>query len=193
MLHIIGLNHSAQSRTPGGVLSEDQETLCDCLCRVITEVRPTLLAEEDSAESLVTRSKVSIVQEVAERFGIEHRFCDPNMEQRREMGYVDDEFLKVDVFMREGLSDDERRLKGLAIAIAHYFPIRERFWLEQLSKRLGGDVVFVCGDFHVESFRKMLERRDLLSRIVERGIGVTAEQIRLYSDAIQYLRDHRRE
>jgi hypothetical protein len=191
MLHLLGLNHSAQARLPGIDFTESQRAFAGCLRRTIEEVRPILIAEEDSADALAVRGKVSIGKEIAGEYGIEHMFCDPTEEQRRALGYRDGQSLELEIFMRdgEGLSNEDIFCKARAIEIGRYFPMRERFWLQRLNGFLDSDVVFVCGDLHIESFGNMLESKGVPYRVVQRGIGLKPEDAR-FEKAVQYLKEH---
>src|SRR5258708_6266900 len=191
MLHIIGLNHRAQARTPGSELTDEQRLLSDCLLRTIEQVSPAFVAEEDSEEALTKRGKVSIAQEIADKKRIEHRFCDPTDSQRKTIGYRDGQSLEVEMFMqdREGMSNDEIFCKTRAIEIGRYFPIRERFWLQRLDGCKNIDAVFICGDLHIDSFVKLLDMEGVEYKVVERRIGVTEEDARFYR-ALEYLVEH---
>jgi hypothetical protein len=163
MLHIIGLNHRAQARKPGAEFTEEQQTLAECLRHTIEGVRPAVIAEEDSEEALAKRGKASIVKEIADEKKIEHRFCNPTEKQRKAIGYRDGQSLELELFMNdaEGLTNDEIFCRARAIEIGRYFPIRERFWLEQLDGCRDAHVVFVCGDLHVESFGRLLDSNSI--------------------------------
>jgi hypothetical protein len=88
MLHIIGLNHCAQARTPGSELAEEQQVPSDCLIRTMEQVRPAFISEEDSEEARTKRGKVSVAKGIADEKGIDHRFCDPTDAQRQAIGYL---------------------------------------------------------------------------------------------------------
>lgn len=77
MLYIIGLAHRAQSYLEGREKDERQLAFEEILRRVVEEVQPTLIAEEDSEESLGERRASSIAKAIADERRIEHRFCDP--------------------------------------------------------------------------------------------------------------------
>ena len=117
MLHVIGLAHRAQARTPGDPLTEAQQAFAGCLRRTIEQVRPAFVSEEDSEEALAERHGASIAKEIAGEKGIEHRFCDPTREQRSAIGYKDGQTLELEMFMHDdtGLSNEEIRNKARAI------------------------------------------------------------------------------
>ncbi len=100
--------------------------------------------------------------------------------------------LEVDIFMHDwdGQSQEQISAKAGAIELAHYFPVREQFWLNQLDGFLDKDVLFICGDFHVESFRKLLDAAGVPNVEVMRGLGVTDEDRYQAQIAINYLEAH---
>jgi len=87
------------------------------------------------------------------------------------------------------LSNDELTCKARAIEIAHYFPLREQFWLNKLQGCRETEVVFTCGDIHIESFSGLLKTEHVSYRIVQRGIGVN-EKDEPYYRAVAYLEQH---
>lgn len=192
MVHLIGLNHRAQSRRLESVRTDAQDALEQVLRGTIQTSQPVLIAEEHSQEALDERQEVSIAKEIALREGIEHRFCDPTQNERRAIGYINGQSLERDIFMGDaaGISNDEIRLKARAIEMSVYFPIREQFWLERLAGFLGRSVVFVCGNAHIESFGTLLERNRVSHMVVRRGIGGTEEEHRQLERERHYLREH---
>ena len=72
MLHVIGLAHRAQSRTPGNVETEAQQTFRRCLDQTIRDVHPAFIAEEDSEEAFAERHETSIGREISQAKGLEH-------------------------------------------------------------------------------------------------------------------------
>jgi hypothetical protein len=191
MLYLIGLAHRAQSRKSDLKQTEAQQAFEHTLRRIIKDVRPTCIAEEDSEEALCERHENSIARAVAYEYGIEHRFCDPTREQRHAIGYRDGQSLEIEIFMKDrvGLSNEEIRLRGRAIEIGRFFPIRERFWLDQLAECRDRDTVFICGDGHIESFGRLLESNGTQCTVVERGIGLTEED-EWFDKAVRYLSEH---
>lgn len=192
MFYLIGVAHRAQAKTRGCELTEAQGAFAACLRHAVEEIRPDLIAEENSEEALATNRQTSIAKEVADEAEIEHRLCDPNQEQRQAIGYVDGATMEMAMFMsNEGsLSDDEIRNKARAIEIARYFPLRERFWLDRLEDYCNRDVLFICGDAHVQTFARLLEREGTPCRVLERGIGVNDEDRLWFDQALQYLAGH---
>jgi hypothetical protein len=192
MLHIIGVAHRAQARKRNSDATEAQGLFSHVLLDTIEKVNPAFVAEEQSEEALAELDEISITKEIAEEHDIEHRFCDPNKAERRELGYQDGQSLQLAMFMNgeeDHLSREELRLKAYAIEIGRYFPIREQFWFERLNGCREEDMIFVCGDGHIESFGRLLEGNRVQCRLVQRGIGLTAEDEWFYK-AVRYLKAH---
>jgi hypothetical protein len=124
MLHIIGLDHRVQVRSPGADLNKGQQLFAQCLRATIQKVRPVLIAEEHSEEALKDPPppRVSIAKEIAG--DIEHRFCDANQAHRRTIGYKRGTNIEVDMSMqsRWDFPDEERGRVARAIEIGRYFP-----------------------------------------------------------------------
>jgi hypothetical protein len=191
MFHIIGVAHRAQVVILGTELTEDQRRLSNRLSHLVQEVTPVLIAEEQSLEGL--GGNRSIPMQIAEKAGVEHRFCDPDSKQRAAMGYRTRQEMELAMFTgSEGweLSNAEISAKAGAIEIARYFPMRERFWLEQLADRSDAEIAFVCGDAHVEGFMRLLKENGISSRIVDRAIGVNDEDRYTIGNALNYLEKH---
>ena len=125
---------------------------------------------------------------MADEKGIEHRFCDPTQEERVAIGYMDCRAIWQQR-MGEMLPGNELYMKAQAIEIACYFPIREQFWLEKLDGCRNESVIFVCGDGHIETFCKLLERESIEHEVVKRGIGRDGRDDEFYR-AVQYLKEH---
>lgn len=191
MLYIIGIAHRAQARKPDGKLTDEQQAFASCLRHAIEKTHPAFIGEEDNEEFLLKRAEISISKEIAEENdNIEHRFCDPNTEERLLIGYKNFMSVSLELWMVEPeLSNDELTCKARAIEISRYFPIRERFWLERLKGFGDVNSVSVCGDIHIESFGALLESEGIPHAVVQRGIGVN-EKDEPYYQASEYLKVH---
>jgi len=191
VFHLIGVAHRIQSHESGQQLNEDQTRLSQCLTHLVDEVKLVVIGEEQSQEALGKR--VSIPQEIAQKAGIEPIFCDPDSKQRQAMGYRDRQDIGTDLFLGDDgwdLSAVELDAKAGAIEIVRYFPLRERFWLERLAGLKNSEVAFVCGNFHIEGFTALLTKNGISSRVVDRGIGINAEDKYAMEIALDYLEKH---
>src|ERR1700680_2858969 len=108
MLHIIGVAHRAQSRSPGAEETPSQRSFTHCLNQTLQTVHPAFVAEEDSQEALDERRQISIAKDICDTTAIAHRLCDPNRAVRRALRYRDGQELELEFFMQdnEDLSND---------------------------------------------------------------------------------------
>jgi hypothetical protein len=192
MFFIIGLAHREQCSGDGNPHTPAQMKYVAALETLIRRVRTSCIAEEDSEEALASRKCASLAKPVAKAFGIEHRLRDPTMEERREIGYRDSSYLQANLFMHDdrNMTQQEIRAKARALEIAKYWRVREDFWLRKLNDLNSDDVIFVCGDGHVETFTALLGEKGIPFEIVEMGIGVNEDDDAEMAAGRQYLREH---
>jgi hypothetical protein len=192
MLHIIGVSHQVQSRKSDDEESEAHHAFSRLLKQIIQEVHPTFVAEEESEENLLEHQKVSIVKEIADSERVEHRFCDPNRAQRKAIGYLrSDEILsRLRDLLGKNLRFEECSLRASAIEVGQHFRKRERFWLQGLNGCHEQDVLFVCGDGHIESFTELLKNEGIPYKVLERGVGMTEADHEKVRGILQYLEAH---
>lgn len=191
MIFIIGLAHREQCSSDENPKTHAQTQYVATLESLVRRVSPLCIAEEDSEEALASRNSVSLAKPIAAKFGIEHRFCDPTMEERKGIGYRDGSYLQANIFMHDdrNMTQQEIQAKARALEIAKYWRVREEFWLGKL-KNLKGNVVFVCGDGHIETFTALLAQRSIHFEVVARGIGVNKQDEAEMAAGWQYLREH---
>jgi hypothetical protein len=95
MIHLIGVDHRIQ--VGGGLDAVTLNKFLDHLNDVIRKESVSVVAEEYSEEAITKyrqeRSKV-VALSVAEEHGLRHIFCDPNSDERREIGHPTDEEIK---------------------------------------------------------------------------------------------------
>ena len=198
MFYLIGVAHRVQSKQKHAADSDGQKEFRDCISRAIEQFTPVLVAEEFSDYALRKLSEERGIQEesvtkvIAESLKVEHRFCDPDAEDRARMGYIEGTWLALDIAMNncEGFSNDEINSRGFAIEAAKYWPLREQFWLGKLGDVLDKNVVFACGDVHIESFRMLLKQNNVDSIVLARHIGVTQGEDESWNRVMAYLEAH---
>jgi hypothetical protein len=190
MFYIIGVSHDVQHKKLGAPDLPDHKTYRACLSNAIALFRPVLVAEEFNAEGHADNEFVT--KTTANSFDVEHRFCDPDEEARIEIGCLreSDWIRHLFMYSEPRLSDEECRKQGHAKWIGKSWPPREQFWLDQLRDVVDKDVIFVCGNGHVENFIKLLTRNGIESTVTKRAIGVTPEEIADYQNTMAYLESH---
>jgi len=106
--------------------------------------------------------------------GIDHCFCDPDEDDRKRLGipyYAD---IRDDVRKKYGIIEGfppenklRKRVKGETNEISKkYWGLRELFWFNRISRRIGDGVLFICGHEHVERFKLLVKRHDYSCRIL---------------------------
>jgi hypothetical protein len=198
MIHLLGMAHREQASTDaqGTPQTDAQKYYADVLKKTIEGLHPSVVAEEYSTESEKENRRRSIAKPIADGCGVKHLFCDPHSDQRRAIGYLGIQELHQQILMHDrnwNISPEEAETKAWAICTGKYFVRREKFWLERIreaSEPQNYTVVFVLGDGHIESFAELLAKEGIKSEIVERHIGVTAEDDALMQNGLQYLKEH---
>jgi len=181
MFYIIGVSHKAQIKNHKAQETEVQKEFRTCLECAIQDLRPLLVAEELSEYALQKLSKEkgigqeSLTRTIAIGAGVAHRFCDPDDQARARIGYVEGSSLIMGIALgdHDHLSNAEINHRAYSIEVGKYWPLREKFWLEQLEDTRDKDVVFVCGDAHIESFQALLKQAGIESTVQKRHIGLT--------------------
>src|SRR5215813_7512570 len=152
MFHLMGIAHRVQSKKKGEGPSAEQKQFAEYLADAIKKLNPALVAEEFSEHALQKLSKESrtehesVTRQIAELCGVKYRGCDPNDEARQKIGYVEGSDIALHIFMSvcgNGLSNAEINNRGFATEVAKYWPLRERYWLDQLGDVLDKEVIFV--------------------------------------------------
>ena len=193
-IHLIGVHHTnAQSSQSGHAETDTQRSYVDMLAKIVREVGAEWVAEEYSKEAEEESERLSLTPGVAAETGVEHRFCDPTMKERRQIGYVGQQELHQYIAMHDpdwNISNDEARRKSWALDIGKYFGRRENFWLDRIADLKERTVVFVCGEAHVDTFGKRLEAAGWELHVAARGIGITDADRRSVEEGLQYLGEH---
>lgn len=190
MFYLIGVAHRAQTFENWAALNDGQAQLAGTIRDCIKRFALRVVAEEHSREALGEHH--SIAQRLAEEHKLEHRFCDPESEWRKAVGYKGRDDLEVQIAMHswDPVSADIRCARAGAIELALYFPMRERYWLECLEDLLAQDVLFICGQAHIESFAELLRSQGVEVTVVAESMGVNAEDDRVVRLAREYLAAH---
>jgi hypothetical protein len=171
MLHIVGVSHFTHLVKIGQTeQTERQKEFSSYLVSIVSQVKPAFVGEEASAEGLADHKLFSITQTFIQALkpDIEYRFCDPTETQRKSIGYVSGFALFQHFVMSSNInaSTSENRLKGYAIDMGTYFPVRERFWLKHLHGCKDKSAIFICGYGHLvhSSFSQLLNRAGTSTR-----------------------------
>ena|ERR1039458_9153311 len=181
MFYLIGVNHLVQSLEGEATPTPENLSYASCLDEAIVKLKPTLIAEEQSRESL--RGRISIAEALA-RNRVDHVLCDPEKRERKAIAYRCLRDLQARIYQESrDISDQECEVRATAIEIAREFGKREDYWLASIKGRNLSTTIFVCGDAHVDGFRKRLSDRGIPSEVLARGVGMTNKQRELITEA----------
>jgi hypothetical protein len=190
MFYLIGVAHRVQTFENPGAQNEGHAMLAGTIRDCIEQFAPRVIAEEHSREALGARH--SIAQQLAEEHKLEHRFCDPESDWRKAVGYKGRDQLEMEIFTHSWDVPPNDIICGRAGAIEMilYFPMRERRWLECLADMCAENVVFICGQAHIGSFSELLRSNGIDVTVVAERIGVNPKDDQLMTLAHEYLAAH---
>lgn len=198
MIYLIGVEHRVQSIAVDSEETADHTKYRRCLEQTIRTHRPAVVAEEYSDDAL---SKATFVKNTPQEFftrkitracNVEHLLCDTDLKTKCSMGYQGEsgwQMLLLDLWTPQ--SQSEMELLGAALEVLKDFPLRENYWLRQLEQVLLHEVVFVCGDYHVDTFGNRLKENGIQSQVVEREIGMPSELIERTNRVREYIETRR--
>lgn len=157
---LLGTSHEYQLplEGPAGREPEQFRLLVDATCR-----RECVKAiGEEASRDLLERKGVSesVCKRVADSLGIAHRYCDPSTMERKALGVVDEEDIRMSGFFAKW---DQQRTDA-AVRASH--AIRERRWLDQVLELDSWPLLFICGAHHTNPFRALLEANGLAVRVL---------------------------
>jgi len=155
MIYIIGCFHALQFDIPRSNYDMTELTAArkryeSLVGKTISRKRIRLLAEELSQEILTSLRAESILRRISEKIDIEHRFCDPGVAERRELGLPSP--------YEQSDEDDDQLKKN--------HTIREKYWLGEISDCLMLPIIFVCGSDHIEGFTSILNSRGIRNTVI---------------------------
>lgn len=163
MIYLIGtyheLQHTGKPRSnPDAVNSDDVEQgrqeFKSYLRDKVQQLSPILIAEEFSEQVLEVLVAESIVKCVADELEIEHKFCDLNTNERRDLGLPE--------FGTDHQTEEEKAKTNAC---------KEKHWADRISEYSGSPILFVCGADHIGSFGSLLKSRGEDVEIIERNWG----------------------
>lgn len=196
MFYLIGVQHSVQSIPVKGLETPYHTEYRACLEQAIRTYKPAVVGEEYSQDSLnraaYREPQEFFTKEIAEKAGVKHMLCDPDFETRKTMSYQSQycwSLLIAELWHR--IPDSERDLLSRGLEIVKDIPLREQYWLNELKPVLQNDIIFVCGDSHIDSFAELLGSQKIVPRVIKRKIGMTPELIQQADEQIQFAKANR--
>lgn len=165
MVLVLGTDHRFQRRSPE--FTEPQHQQFAAYVSTTVKVNGVAaLAEENNLQALaeadVTESTVEVI---AHELGLKHRYCDPDMKTRAELGIRQENQIRISAFP-ERLAEEEvqRRLE-------ESMRDRERYWLSELREFNAWPVLFICGADHSLPFLNLLRMNKLDAVLVAQDWG----------------------
>jgi hypothetical protein len=189
MIYLIGVEHKVQWRQPKAYACPTRQAnwalYLSTLEETIAAFRPDTVAEElnqellnqhNGAKSLLLCKK----EEIEARTGttIKHVFAEPDSAEKSAKGYKCEE--TIEAILAARMHSKPSREQIMAHMIAHQHPIRERIWFERIRGHLSGEILFICGDIHLYTFRRFLREKKIHCRIARRRIGVDSSCLSEY-------------
>jgi len=179
VIYLIGCDHNKVQSAPDGVWNDNHRELAGIILQVIADRNIVLIAEEEHPSYLSQKGMRSValdvltsLHQIGRATNITHRFCEPCPAEKERRG------INYDLpHLAPGCFDQElsNLMPTKAVAhqhdIGHRWPIREEFWLEQIGDELYRDLLFICGALHRITFKRRLESRGALVRIVDKRVG----------------------
>lgn len=161
MIHIVGVNHAFQFINSHTDLVESEQ-FRSYILRNVQNNKIGCLAEEMNEEWLVTKWNADrcVCREIAKDLGIVHVMCDPNTEERREMGYKTER----EIMGENGLTPLD--VSEIEAFDSKQWRKREEFWFSKIEPYLTRNILFVCGPNHVFSFSKLLEENGRKTKVI---------------------------
>jgi hypothetical protein len=112
-------------------------------------------------------------------YWVEHRFCDPNTSERTSLKIRTPTEIRQSLGLRAG--EDEVRVEQEE---QRDWPLREQFWLDQISDKSEEDVLFICGVSHAQQFLSLLEASGLIAVMLHRDWDAESKLDDILSEGI---------
>jgi hypothetical protein len=199
LVYLIGVEHSVHVIPLNGNETPPHRLYRAALEKAIQDFRVEVVAEEFSLDALQIRSLAIqhelFTKKIADKLGAEHLLCDtPNSVKYKTLGCQGIDGWRDQLFewdLKSNFVTTEVLARALDIVRDH--PLREEYWYEQIRQRLNENLIFVCGDYHVDTFGKRLGTKAVQSTVVVREIGVEQPLLDEMSAVRDYIDQHEQE
>jgi len=154
-IYLVGVVHNIQCDNN----SLENQIFKDYLQQKIKQFVPDIIVEEFSEEALeINRTKNTIAQDMAKQQNIEYIFCDPNSEQREKIGIPSRSKIKKELNINGPVYWNSTQDKQIKKEQIKYFPIREKYWIDEIKNKPFSKMIFICGRDHLKSFKILLKK-----------------------------------
>lgn len=160
MIYLVGISdHNIQHNGNNCVDLSIRSNFSVFLKDRIKEYNINLVAEEFNEDALykISRGDAATVKSVAEGLKIEHRFCEPSIDERRIKNILSpSEILnkKLNIKIERELNENEQKIFDEEKVKS--FLAREAIWFEKISDYLDKNMIFICATEHIKSFETLL-------------------------------------
>lgn len=162
---VLGTDHRFQNRSPKFTEQQHQQFLM-YVSATAKANSVAALAEENSLQALAEADVAeSTVEIIARELGLKHRYCDPDMKTRAELGIRQKNQIRISVFPAQ--------LTGAEVQqqLEESMRARERYWLSQLEEFNIWPVLYICGANHSLPFLNLLRKSNLDAVLIAQDWG----------------------
>ena len=169
MVYLIPVSdHNIQHDGNGSADVRLRNKFSDFLKKKILDLNIVLMAEEFNEDALkMSKGSNSTVKNITEELKIQHRFCEPSIEERKLKNiHSPSEILskKLSIKIERRLNESEQKI--FYKEREKSFAAREEIWFEKIKDALDRNMIFVCGTSHIERFRSFLSDKGYKTEIL---------------------------
>lgn len=152
ILYLIGTDHKYQHNSERyiSVPKNEIEEFVIHLKTICENKNIRAIGEEFHETHLKEDRKLTIPKNVAVGLNIKHIYCEPDDDEAEKLGYVEKLLQRpretTEEFYKRAFENEK---------------IREKGWLNRLISNKVWPLLFVCGSWHVESFKNLLEANQI--------------------------------
>lgn len=168
MIYLVGIKHEYQHDGSDRVDESAKRNFIAALENMIKECGVSLIAEEFSVQALKnSNATVSTARHIANKLNIKHLFCDPNDEERKNIGVPSREIIKSLLNIKGPVQINTQEYNLINEEARKYYSKREEFWFEKIMPHLGIVIIFLCGLDHLENFKSLLISKGTVPKVLE--------------------------
>ena len=172
MIYLIGVDHKIQHDGKNSYNKNKRKAFSDYIVNKVKDLSICLLAEEFNEDALDQSSaNESTVRKVAKKIGVDHRFCDPGYEIRRELGIPKREEIISNLDFEDQINKvglTRKQEKEVSKETKKYFSQREKHWFKKIKDKidLNINIIFICGSSHIHIFESLLNDEGIKVKIL---------------------------
>src|SRR5262245_26570438 len=167
MIYVLGVNdHRYQAINPRNNPHEDE--FRDFVLEQVKAKKIDHLAEEMNDEYLQRENDAqeSVCRKMANDLEKTHTMCEPNTQDRQQIGYIDKSW---EAFIPEVESGCNETINAAHSKFHRkQWHLREEFWFRKLQPYITKNTLFVCGANHADRFSTLLESKGIKNKIIQK-------------------------